>query len=61
MRLRVPEAVGVTLSGSGPAVVVWADAADSTRIAANVSSELGAAATVLPLAVAREGAAAQVR
>jgi homoserine kinase len=61
MRRLVPEAVGVTLSGSGPAVVVWADAADSSRIVANVASELGTAATVFPLAVAREGAAAQVR
>jgi homoserine kinase len=60
MRL-VPEALGVTLSGSGPTVIVWADAADTDRIVTHLTSELGAAAAVLPIAVAREGAAAQVR
>lgn len=57
----VPEAVGVTLSGSGPTVIVWADAADTERLAVHLTSELGGAATVLPVDVAREGAAAQMR
>ena len=57
----VPEALGVTLSGSGPTVIVWViDAIDSDRVAAHLTSELGATATVLPVAVAREGAAAQL-
>lgn len=57
----VPEALGVTLSGSGPTVIAWvADAVDRDRAAAHLSSELGATATVLALAVAHEGAAAQV-
>lgn len=57
----VPDAVGATLSGSGPTVIVWAEQADSDRLAAHLAAELGTTATVLPVAVAREGAAAQVR
>jgi homoserine kinase len=58
----VPEALGVTLSGSGPTVIAWVeDAVDQDRVAAHLTAELGSAATVLPLAVAREGAAAQAR
>jgi len=56
----VPDALGVTLSGSGPTVIAWADAADSDRLATHLATELGTIATVLPIAVAREGAAAQV-
>jgi homoserine kinase len=57
----VPEALGVTLSGSGPTVIAWVvDAVDSDRVAAYLRSELGTTARVLPIAVAREGAAAQV-
>jgi homoserine kinase len=57
----VPEALGVTLSGSGPTVIAWvADAVDRDRIAAQLAAELGTSASVLPLDVAREGAAAQV-
>jgi homoserine kinase len=57
----VPEVLGVTLSGSGPTVIAWVvDALDQDRVAAHLASELGASATVLPVAVAREGAAAQV-
>jgi homoserine kinase len=57
----VPEALGVTLSGSGPTVIVWlVDALDRDRVAAHLAAELGASATVLPVSVAREGAAAQV-
>jgi homoserine kinase len=57
----VPGALGVTLSGSGPTVIAWTDPADSDRLAAQLTSELGASVTVLPVEVAREGAAAQVR
>jgi homoserine kinase len=57
----VPEALGVTLSGSGPTVIVWmVDAIDRDRVASHLTSELGATATVLPIGVAREGAAAQM-
>ena len=57
----VPEALGVTLSGSGPTVIVWlVDALDRDRVAAHLATELGATASVLAIAVAREGAAAQV-
>jgi homoserine kinase len=57
----VPEALGVTLSGSGPTVIVWVvDALDCDRVAAHLTAELGATATVMPTAVAHEGAAAQV-
>jgi homoserine kinase len=57
----VPEALGVTLSGSGPTVIAWVeDAVDRDRAAAHLASELGSTATVLPIAVAQEGAAAQV-
>jgi homoserine kinase len=56
LRLRpVPGQRGVTLSGSGPSVVVWAAKAD----AADAAAELGRRypdARVLPLAVAPEGA-----
>jgi len=58
----VPEALGVTLSGSGPTVIVWVeDAVDRDRTAAHLTAELGAEAAVLPVEVAREGAAAQSR
>ena len=57
----VPEAVGVTLSGSGPTVVAWTEVSDRDRLAAHLATELGAAATVLPIDVAREGASAQAR
>ena len=57
----VPEALGVTLSGSGPTVIAWvADAVDRERAAAHLAAELGAVAEVLPLGVAQEGAAAQL-
>jgi homoserine kinase len=56
-----PEALGVTLSGSGPTVIVWAERADTDRLAVHLTSELGATAKVSPVDVAREGAAAQVR
>jgi homoserine kinase len=61
VRRLVPGAVGVTLSGSGPTVIVWADRADTDRLAVHLTSELGGTAKVLPVDVAREGAAAQMR
>jgi homoserine kinase len=61
VKYLAPEALGVTLSGSGPTVIAWAvDAVDRDRIAAQLTAELGTAATVLPLGAAHEGAAAQV-
>ena len=56
-----PEAVGVTLSGSGPSVIAWVDAVYCDRVVARLASELGETATVLPLAVAREGAVSATR
>jgi homoserine kinase len=57
---HAPEALGITLSGSGPTVIAWVEAFDLDRVSAHLASELGGAAMVLPVAVAREGAAAQV-
>lgn len=57
----VPDAVGVTLSGSGPTVIVWVEPADSDRLARHLTTELGATASVLAVDIAREGAAAQLR
>lgn len=48
-------AVGVTLSGSGPSVVVWADPARADDVAAELVDSL-TDTTVLPLRVAQEGA-----
>jgi homoserine kinase len=61
VRRLAPEALGVTLSGSGPTVIAWADPTNRDRLASYLATELGPIATVLPLAVAREGAAAQAR
>jgi homoserine kinase len=61
VKMLVPEAIGVTLSGSGPTVIAWTDLLDRDRVVTHLASELGAAATVLPVAVAREGASAQQR
>ena len=47
---------GVTLSGSGPSVVVWADLADVETVAAQVAEVAPPDTTVLPLRVAEEGA-----
>lgn len=46
----------VTLSGSGPSVVVWAAQADVSSLVAALQRRLPADTTVLPLAVAQEGA-----
>jgi homoserine kinase len=51
-----PGAAGVTLSGSGPSVVVWAAEDDVERVAAELERTLPDTTTVLPLQVARKGA-----
>ena len=48
-------------TGPDKTVIVWADTADTDRVVTHLTSELGAAARVLPVDVAREGAAAQIR
>jgi homoserine kinase len=48
--------IGVTLSGSGPAVVVWADKRRADDVAAALRHSLSPDTTVLPLQVAHEGA-----
>jgi homoserine kinase len=58
VRHLAPEAVGVTLSGSGPTVIAWTDPSDRDRVVARLASELGTAAHAVPLAIAREGARA---
>ena len=52
----VPGTAGVTLSGSGPSVVVWAAKADAARVAAALDARLPDA-QVLPLRIADQGAA----
>jgi homoserine kinase len=51
----VPGTAGVTLSGSGPSVVVWAAKADAAAVAAALEVRLPAA-RILPLRIANEGA-----
>jgi homoserine kinase len=53
---NVAGAVGVTLSGSGPSVIVWAEKNASARVADELARTLGDDTQVLPLAVAPEGA-----
>ncbi len=48
-------ALGTTISGSGPTVIVWAREAEAEACAAELESRVGHA-QVLPLAVARRGA-----
>jgi homoserine kinase len=48
--------IGVTLSGSGPSVVVWADKRRAAEVAAALEHSLPADTRVLPLGVAPEGA-----
>ncbi|HTR33630.1 MAG TPA: homoserine kinase [Gaiellaceae bacterium] len=48
--------VGVTLSGSGPSVVVWADKRRASEVADALRHSLPDDTTVLPLAVAERGA-----
>lgn len=49
-------AVGVTLSGSGPSVVVWASPAQADAVAAELETTLPDDTRVLQLRVAQEGA-----
>ncbi len=49
-------AAGVTLSGSGPSVVVWTEAGRVDEVADELRATLPAGTTVLPLRVAGEGA-----
>jgi homoserine kinase len=57
LRERLPAgAVGVTLSGSGPSVVVWALEPDVARLVDELRHSLPPDTTVLPLRVAQTGA-----
>jgi homoserine kinase len=57
LRDRPPAgAAGVTLSGSGPSVVVWAEPERAAAVASELESTLPADTTVLTLSVAHEGA-----
>ena len=47
---------GVTLSGSGPSVVVWAERDRADAVAATLIDSLPSSTTVLPLRVAQAGA-----
>jgi homoserine kinase len=57
--LAPPGFLGVTLSGSGPTVIVWVDRASRDNAATALRASLGAEADVLPLAVAQRGATAE--
>jgi homoserine kinase len=57
LRANAPEGtIGVTLSGSGPSVVVWADKRRADDVAGALRHSLSADTQVLPLRVAEEGA-----
>ncbi len=57
LRAHAPTgAVGVTLSGSGPSVVVWADKRRADEVAASLRHSLSDDTNVLPLRVAEKGA-----
>ncbi len=57
LRTKPPRAsVGVTLSGSGPSVVVWADPEHVDELVRELEATLPAGTTVLPLRVAGDGA-----
>jgi len=57
LRERLPDgAAGVTLSGSGPSVVVWADETAAATVAGELSRIVSPDTTVLPLRVAQRGA-----
>jgi homoserine kinase len=60
LRERLPHgAAGVTLSGSGPSVVVWAEHDAVPDVVAALERDLPADTTVLPLRVAQTGASLQ--
>ena len=50
---------GVTLSGSGPSVVVWAELDRVDSVVSELEQSLPSSATVLPLRVAQQGAHVQ--
>jgi len=52
-------AAGVTLSGSGPSVVVWSDPGSVAAVVAELEQTLSSDTTVLPLRVAQTGARVQ--
>lgn len=57
LRAQMPAGtVGVTLSGSGPSVVVWVERDSVTRVARELEATLPTDTMVLPLRVAQEGA-----
>ena len=57
LRAQAPEGtVGVTLSGSGPSVVVWVEADRAGAVARELEASLPHGTRVLPLRVAQEGA-----
>jgi homoserine kinase len=57
LRAHTPDgAVGVTLSGSGPSVVVWAENTRVAEVALELKDSLPDDTMVLPLRVAQEGA-----
>ena len=57
LRTHAPDGtVGVTLSGSGPSVVVWAENARAADVAIELKNSLPDDTMVLPLRVAQEGA-----
>jgi homoserine kinase len=57
LRAHVPDGtVGVTLSGSGPSVVVWAENGRVADVALELKNSLPDDTMVLPLRVAQEGA-----
>jgi homoserine kinase len=57
LRTHVPDGtVGVTLSGSGPSVVVWAEKGRADDVARDLKDSLPDDTMVLPLRVAQEGA-----
>lgn len=56
VRGLAPDALGVTLSGSGPTVIAWVAPADRGAVVKSLTTALAGTATVLPLDVARDGA-----
>ena len=57
LRERLPDgAAGITLSGSGPSVVVWAEPGRVADVVAGVAAVVPEGTQVLPLPVAEQGA-----
>jgi homoserine kinase len=62
LRNALPDgAVGATLSGSGPSVVVWAEKVDAAAVADELRGRFGDGTEVLLLRIAGRGAAAPAR